>query len=305
MSIVDAHAHWFCRTFFEALADESPLPGTREEKLADLASRTGLELPPEDHGAHTARWLAQLDQHGVEHLVAFASHPSEAAPLATALASHPERLSGIALIHPLMDGAAARAEQLLGEMGYRGLLFFPAQHGYRIDDPRAQEVLAVANRARALCYVHCGLFTVPLRDKMGIARTAQPALADPLHLVPAADRAPEARFVIPHFGAGMFREALMAATQCPNIVLDSSSSNSWIGTQATEVSLKQVFERTLAAVGATRLVFGTDSSVFPRGWREDRLAEQRAILEQLGANAEESAAVLGGNARSLLGRAGS
>ncbi len=39
---------------------------------------------------------------------------------------------------------------------------------------------------------------------------------------------PHLPFIIPHFGAGMFREALMAADTCPNIHLDTSSSNSWI-----------------------------------------------------------------------------
>ena len=34
--------------------------------------------------------------------------------------------------------------------------------------------------------------------------------------------------IIPHFGAGLFREALMVADLCPNVLLDTSSSNGWI-----------------------------------------------------------------------------
>ena len=36
------------------------------------------------------------------------------------------------------------------------------------------------------------------------------------------------RSSLPHFGAGYFREALMLADLCPNVYLDTSSSNSWM-----------------------------------------------------------------------------
>ena len=39
---------------------------------------------------------------------------------------------------------------------------------------------------------------------------------------------PEVPVIIPHFGAGFFREALMAADMSRNILLDTSSSNDWI-----------------------------------------------------------------------------
>ena len=56
----------------------------------------------------------------------------------------------------------------------------------------------------------------------------------------------------------------MAADACPNIYLDTSSSNGW--TRYTPgLTLLDVFKTALAAVGPSRLVFGTDSSFFPRG----------------------------------------
>ena len=38
--------------------------------------------------------------------------------------------------------------------------------------------------------------------------------------------------IVPHFGAGFLREALMAAEACPNLYLDTSSSNSWLRSPA-------------------------------------------------------------------------
>ena len=50
----------------------------------------------------------------------------------------------------------------------------------------------------------------------------------PLDIQALAQRHPGARFVIPHFGAGYLREALMVASLCPNVFLDTSSTNRWM-----------------------------------------------------------------------------
>ena len=80
--------------------------------------------------------------------------------------------------------------------------------------------------------------------------------------------------IVPHFGAGFFREALMAADQCPTIHLDTSSSNSWIRFDRG-LTLEGVFKQALAVVGPSRLLFGTDSSFFPRGWQAAIYEEQQ------------------------------
>jgi hypothetical protein len=107
--------------------------------------------------------------------------------------------------------------------------------------------------------------------------------------------------VIPHFGAGFFREALMVADHCPNVYLDTSSSNGWMRYAEGELDLEMVFRRALDVVGARRLLFGTDSSFFPRGWVEGIFREQSAILERIGVNRTDAAAILGGNLAELHG----
>ena len=52
-----------------------------------------------------------------------------------------------------------------------------------------------------------------------------------LHVAAAADDHPQVSFVIPHFGAGFFRETLMAGRQAQNVCVDTSSSNGWLSTQ--------------------------------------------------------------------------
>ncbi len=302
MAIVDFHLHFFSRPFFEGLATQSPWPGTTEEKLAKLARETGIELPSTDVAEHTRRWLAEADRHGVEQLCAFASLPEEIPSLAAAGRHAAGRITPFALVNPNQPGEAEKARALIREQGFGGVLLFPAMHHYQIGGAEAEPLLAVLDELRAICYVHCGLLIVKLRDRLGLPRTQDLSYADPLSLVPAAQRHPGASFVIPHFGAGFLREALMAGVQCANVHLDSSSSNSWVATQVPPIDLAGVFRSALKVVGAERILFGTDSNIFPAGWRADRLAEQRAALAAAGASTAAVDQVLGGNAQRLLAR---
>src|SRR5690606_18495042 len=101
---------------------------------------------------------------------------------------------------------------------------------------------------------------------------------DPLAVARLAARFPRVPVIIPHFGAGLFREALMAADQCPNIHLDTSSSNAWMRYHP-RLTLSDVFRQALAVAGPERLLFGTDSSFFPRGWQQAIFDAQLAALD--------------------------
>jgi len=303
MGLIDFHTHYFSRTYFQTLAAQSPLPGTADEKLAALARKTGIELPPEDPAAHLARWLAEMHKYGVEHLVSFASLPEELPVVAEAALRSQGRISGCALLNPRAPGCAEKAEAALAGGGHKGVLLFPALHGYAVSDPEVRPLFEVLERRKALAFVHCGLFVVKLRDLLGFPRTQDLRRADPLSIVPVANAFPNVRFVIPHFGAGFLRETLLAGAQCPNVFTDSSSSHSWLATQCPKPTLREVFERVLEVFGPGRVLFGTDSTTFPTGWQRARHEEQRAVLEKIGASAADQELVFAGNARGLLGLA--
>ena len=100
--------------------------------------------------------------------------------------------------------------------------------------------------------------------------------------------------VVPHFGAGFFREALMAADQCANIHLDTSSTNSWMK-YYPGLTLEEVFRRALEVAGPDRILFGTDSSFFPRGWQRGVHQSQRAAATEAGLSEDDQALIFGGN----------
>ncbi|MCC7172531.1 MAG: amidohydrolase [Planctomycetes bacterium] len=299
--MIDLHTHFFSRPFFDTLAALSPQPGTNEEKLAAATKKAGIELPDADVDAHLARWLGEMDKHGVEHMVTFASLPEEVPAVLSATSKSGGKLTPFAIVNPTADGAKDKVAALLGQKGVKGLLLFPAMHKYDPSGDAALSVLEVANQHSAFAIVHCGLLHVKFRDLLGIPRPFDYRFANPLNLVPAANRCRNVKFVIPHFGAGMLRETLMVGSECENVHVDTSSSNAWMATQEQPTELKTVLARALGVFGADRVLFGTDSSTFPRGWNRAIYEAQKTALETLGTSAADQAKVFGGNAKRLLG----
>ncbi|MGH3118204.1 MAG: amidohydrolase family protein, partial [Gaiellales bacterium] len=116
----------------------------------------------------------------------------------------------------------------------------------------------------------------------------------PLAVASLALRHSAVPFIIPHFGAGLLREALMAADAAPNVYLDTSSSNAWTRYHPG-LTLAAAFRQALEVAGASRLLFGTDSSFFPRGWQRGVYDAQLAALDELRVDDASRAAILGTN----------
>jgi predicted TIM-barrel fold metal-dependent hydrolase len=144
------------------------------------------------------------------------------------------------------------------------------------------------------------VLSVGIRKRLGLPSPFDQRFGDPLAVAAVAVRHPEVPVIVPHFGAGMFREALMALDAAPNIVLDTSSSNGWVRYHPG-LTLREVFARAIDVAGPDRLIFGTDSSFFPRGWQASVWLEQRSILDSLGLDAETQARIFGGNFARIFG----
>ena len=143
-------------------------------------------------------------------------------------------------------------------------------------------------------FAHCGVLSVGIRKKLGLPSPFDIRFGNPLDLHGVAMKHPAVPIIIPHFGAGMLREALMLADCCPNVHLDTSSSNSWIK-YTPGLTLEQVFKTALDVVGPDRLIFGTDSSFFPRGWNGEIHQKQKSALDAIGVSADVQNKIFGEN----------
>ena len=292
MRICDAHCHFFSSRFLEILTKDR-----RDLPPGDHAGAVSALLewdPPGPPAALADRWVAELDRHGVPRAVLIASLPGDEESVATAVARHPARFVGFFMLNPSAADAAERLSRALGELKLRGVCLFPAMHHYRLDDERVVATFEAAAVRGAAVFVHCGVLSVGVRKKLGLPSPFDFRLGNPLALSAVACRFPKVPVIIPHFGAGFFREALMAVDQCQNIYLDTSSTNSWVKYHPG-LTLEGVFRQALDVAGPERLLFGTDSSFFPRGWQRQVLERQRQVLESVGADEAVQSKILGGN----------
>lgn len=275
----DAHCHFFSSPFFAALGRGLADLGSTPPDEAALA-RLGWERPgPAEQLAD--RWAAELDRHHLSRAALMASVPGDADSVVTAVQRHDRRFVGFAMVDPMAPDAAGPLRQ----PEVKALCLFPALHGYALWDPSVRSIVeAAASRPGTAVFVHCGVLSIGARRILGLPNSFDARRGNPLDLQPVAAAFPTVPIIVPHFGAGFFREALMLADACPNVVFDTSSSNGWMRYH-TGLTLPAVFEQTLAVVGPERVVFGSDSSFFPRGWVGDVYAQQKAAIEEIGVGA--------------------
>ena len=296
IEVNDSHCHFFSHTFLQTLGSLR----FREGDPALVAAETlGWDPPAPDPVNLARRWADELDRHDVNRIALISSIPGDEDSVAAAVQAFPDRFVGFFMIDPTQTNAVPRTRRAFQELGLRCICLFPAMHRYSLLDPKVSAVLGVAAEApgRAV-FVHCGVLTVGVRRKLGLPSPFDLSLGNPLDLSSLAAVYPKLPFIIPHLGAGLLREALMLADVCANVYLDTSSSNSWV--RYLGASLREVFGQALAVAGPQRLLFGTDSSFFPRGWQRKIFDEQLALLQELKLERPAIEAVLGGNFSALF-----
>jgi uncharacterized protein len=287
----DAHCHFFSTRFFETLAKQK---GLADGNAAAVTAQLEWDAPgaPE---ALSDRWVAELDKHQVGRAALIASVPGDEDSVAIAVARHASRFVGYFMIDPTADGALDRLTGTLSKPGMRCACLFPAMHRYALHDDRVLRVVELlARQPGTALFAHCGMLSVGVRKKLGLPNRFEMRFGDPLHLQLVATTYTAFPIIVPHFGAGMLREALMLADACPNVYLDTSSSNGWMKYHPG-LTLPIVFRQALAVAGPDRLLFGTDSSFFPRGWQRAIHEQQRSALGDVAADESVMSRVFGGN----------
>lgn len=279
--VADAHVHFFSHRFLSLLKPDAAVEAT--------AAHLGWNAPPEEAEKLAEIWVQELDRRGVAHAALIASFPGDAASVIAAVHAHPERFFAFAMADP------ARAWNPADLAEVNAVCLFPAMHRYSIEGEEAKKVFEFARDNRKAVFVHCGVLSVGVRKKLGLPSPFDMRFSNPIDLHAVAMSFPSVPIIVPHFGAGYFREALMLADLCPNVYLDTSSSNAWMRYQESHLELRQVFRRALDVVGPKRLLFGTDSSFFPRGWHHQIFDEQATALYEIGLSEADAKSIFSEN----------
>lgn len=311
LSIVDFHVHFRMNhdELTKSLAggqfascDETPTEAQLEVRAATVATsarwrRSWDFADPEgaesDHGwrGEADRWVAELGTHSVEH-ANFVTAGGDA-EMQELVAHAPDRFTGMASMKdPYAAGAAQAFETAVVERGLVGLKLFAPLMSERIDSIN-NAVWRVAARHGVpivIHFGHCG-------SAGGIAHNA---FSNPAWLEGVAKRYPEITFVIPHFGIQHVQEVLFLMWACPNVSVDTSGSNQWVRYMASKLTLDDLFRRFYETMGSERIVFGSDSSWFPRGFARRYLVDQLRICWEMGMPANDLQNIFGANAARLL-----
>jgi uncharacterized protein len=286
IAVADAHVHFFSHRVFTTLA--SMKPGLTLEAIAQAI---GKPVPPEDAANLANAWAMELDRHNVAHAALIASVPGDEASVLAALNAHPQRFFAYAMVNP-------KAWNPENFHHIDAACLFPAMHRYSVHDLEVAPIFGWANHNRRMVFVHSGVLSVGIRAKLGIESPFDMRFSNPIDLHAIALRHPHANFVVPHFGAGYFRETLMLADLCKNVYLDTSSSNRWMRYESLD--LRHVFKRALEILGPRRLLFGSDSSA--AGWNARIFEEQATALYEIGVSEADARAIFGENLLRIIAR---
>jgi predicted TIM-barrel fold metal-dependent hydrolase len=247
--------------------------------------------PPGDDEAMAARWAQEIERHALAGVVFLTGGGNDR--LAKIVRARPHQMIGFAHHDPFSPDAPAELERAVTTLGLRGYKIVAPLLPQRLDDERLHPLWETAERLKIPVLIHFG----PLRYE-GIV--AGPNIS-PLALQDVARGFPGVPFIVPHFGCGYPRELLHLMWVCGNVYADTSGSNEWMRWMPYPLDLKALFGKFLDTVGPRRIIFGTDSSWFPRGFAHQYLEAQLAACRELGVAEADLQMIFAGNAARLLG----
>jgi hypothetical protein len=270
IEVVDAHAHFFTASTLKAWSLRGRTRESFENRTKTRTDMTSIELP--DESTDVARqWVDEMDRYGIT-AMGFMVGAEAYDEFLKAKARFPGRFMGYANINPGDPEAAEKVEKAARD-GLQGIKLYPSSwpelHTY---DAACYPVYEAARKHRFPVFLHFGIT---------IGGQADLRHGNPLDIqVPSRDF-PDLNFVIVHFGAGFFRELLLLQYQADNVYMDSSGSNSWMKYLPYDLDIRKIFEKAINAGGAEKVIYGTDSTFFPRGYRINILEQQYGAVKSL------------------------
>lgn len=261
--IIDIHTH----VFPDALAP-SAIP-------ALVAAAQGVLEPHYDGTVSGLVRLMDRDDIAVSVTQPVATKPEQVASINDwAATTASERIVPFGAMHPALADPAEEIARM-ASLGLKGFKLHPEHQAFEPHDPGMAEIYRAAIEHRMIVFFHAG----------------SDVIHPTLHGTPEAfavviDEWPELTVVLAHLGG--FREWLGVARHL-------AGRDVWLDTAFT---LGHLPDSELVALvrahGADRVLFGSDGP-----WTDPRQEAER--LRSVGLSAEESDAVLGGNAERLLG----
>jgi len=211
------------------------------------------------------------------------------------VAAHKDLFSGFAH-HPIDEpDAAEQLSYAIDKLGLSGYKILAPVIEKPLSDIAYDEVFSICHERCLPVVIHFGI----LGGGGGLSLVNGPNLS-PLALAETAKRFPHARFIVPHFGCGFTNDLLQLCWASPNVRVDTSGNNLWTKWTMENYTLEQLFHRFYSTVGPGRIVFGSDSAWFPRGFAIRYLLDQLRAVRALNMPSGDIRRIFRENALELL-----
>ena len=148
----------------------------------------------------------------------------------------PEYVVGFAYVSPVHNETVLELRRCIEDCGFGGVKLWVSAF---CDDERVDPIIERAIAYDVPILVHCW---VKIRGNLPFEST-------PMHLGRLAKRFPEAKIIMAHLG-GDWEYGYKVARECPNVYVDTSGS----------IAEMDEIEKLVGAIGAERVLFGTDNS---------------------------------------------
>ena len=296
IEVVDAHSHFFTVNTLKAWSLRGRTREGFENRTRTRTDMTSIELPDETWDVGK-KWVDEMNKYCIT-AIGFMVGKEAYEEFIEVKDRFPGRFLGYANINPA-DPDSVELVRKAAKDKLQGIKFYPSSwrdfHAY---DEVCYPIYEEALRYKLPIFLHFGIT---------IGGQADLRHGNPLDIqVPARDF-PDLNFIIAHFGSGFFRELLLLQYQADNIYMDSSGSNSWMKYLPYDLNIQKIFEKAISAGGANKVIFGTDSTFFPRGFRINILKQQYEAVQSLAkkpsplVNENDIDAIFRGNILKLTG----
>lgn len=238
------------------------------------------------------RWVKELEKHDIKKVVFVTGH-GDNQNLARWIKPYKDKFIGFAYHDPQREDAKEQLVYAIETLGFKGYKMFAPLIDIPLDDESLDPIWDYCAKKKLPVLIHFGVLG-------GGGGIAQHKNISPISLFNVAKNYTDIPFVIPHFGACFWGDLLRLAWACPNVYVDTSGSNQWIDWMPYPLTLEDLFKKTYETIGPSRIIFGSDSSWFPRGFARRYLQDQMRICHQLNFDSKDIKKIFGQNAARLL-----
>lgn len=274
--IIDGHAHMITENIAKSMKISPHIMKYLKEEWTKHSVKE-----------HIDSWINAMDKHGIEKTAFMGT--AYLNPDFTEFINSSKRFIGFARINPLLPNALKILKKEY-ENGMKGVKLYATNDGFDVSCD-CNEIYEYCEKKKLPIVIHFG---VTIGGKSDLFH------GNPVMLSRVLRDFPRINFTIAHFGAGYFRELLMLKYKQDNLFVDTSGTNNWIEYQDNPFTLKDVFKKTIKVFTPQNIIFGSDTRIFPDGYREEILKQQMGILDELGLKKEDKEDIMHNNAKRVF-----